>query len=223
MLWMQHEKYIHWVVMSDTIHFLSVGIVLGLAAGISPGPMLALVISETLRHNRAEGMKIAFAPLLTDTPIVILTLLVISRLSNADMVLGIIAILGGLFVSYLAYESIKTRGLEVEVQTQKSQSIRKAIMANMFNPHPYVFWLTIGATTILNASQKSITAVVVFIAAFYVMLVGSKVAVAVLVDRSRDMLRNKAYIWVMRILGLALLVFAFIFIKDGLQYFGLIQ
>ena len=206
--------------MTDTIHFLSVGIVLGLAAGISPGPMLALVISETLRHNRAEGLKIAFAPLLTDTPIVLLTLFVISKLSNSDIVLGVIAILGGVFVGYLAYESIKTKGLDLEVQEQKPQSIRKAVMANMFNPHPYIFWLTIGATTLLNASQKSITAVVVFIAAFYVMLVGSKVAVALIVDKSRDFLKNKAYIWIMRILGLVLLGFAVIFIKDGLEFLG---
>ena len=206
--------------MTDTIHFLTLGIVLGLAAGISPGPMLALVISETLRHNRAEGMKIAFAPLLTDTPIVLLTLFVISKISNSDIVLGVIAILGALFVSYLAYESIKTKGLDLEIQEQKPQSIRKAVMANMFNPHPYIFWLTIGATTLQNASQKSITAVVVFIAAFYVMLVSSKVAVALIVDKSRDFLKNKAYIWIMRILGLVLLGFAVFFIKDGLEFLG---
>ncbi len=204
--------------MTDTIHFLTVGIVLGLAAGISPGPMLALVISETLRHNRTEGMKVAFAPLLTDTPIVLLTLFVISKLSNSDTVLGVIAILGGLFVSYLAYESIKTKGLEYEIQGQKPQSIRKAIMANMFNPHPYIFWLTIGATTIFNARQASITALIAFVAAFYVFLVGSKVGVALIVDRSRDFLKNKAYIWTMRILGLILFGFAVFFFKDGLEF-----
>lgn len=208
--------------MTDIIHFLAVGIVLGLVAGISPGPMLALVITETLSHNRGEGMKIAFAPLITDTPIVILTLFVLSKLSNSDIVLGVIAILGGLFVSYLAYESLRTKGLELDIQPQKSQSIRKAIMANMFNPHPYIFWLTIGATTLLNASQKSLAAVVVFMVAFYVMLVGSKVTVAVIVDKSRDFLKNKAYIWTMRILGLLLLVFAVFFVRDGLKFLGII-
>lgn len=204
--------------MTDSFHFLTVGLVLGLAAGISPGPMLALVISETLRHNRTEGMKIAFAPLLTDTPIVILTLVVISRLSNSDTILGIIAILGGLFVCYLAFESFTIRGKELVLQPQAPQSIKKAIMANLFNPHPYVFWLTIGASTVLQASQHSAAAVAMFIAAFYVMLVGSKVAVALVVDTSRAILKNKAYQWIMRLLGLALLVFAFIFIRDGLRF-----
>jgi threonine/homoserine/homoserine lactone efflux protein len=33
------------------IEFLSAGMLLGLAAGFAPGPLLVLVISETLKHN----------------------------------------------------------------------------------------------------------------------------------------------------------------------------
>lgn len=208
--------------MTETIHFLTAGIVFGLAAGISPGPMFALVISETLRHNRAEGIKVAFAPLITDIPIVLITLFVLSKLSNSDIALGVIAILGGLFVCYLGYESIKTRGMEVDVRTHKPRSIRKGIMANILNPHPYIFWLTIGATTMLNAYQNGIAALIGFIAAFYVLLVGSKIGIALIVDRSRGFLRNKAYIWTMRILGLILLGFSFFFMRDGLKFLGII-
>jgi len=206
--------------MIDTIHFLTLGIVFGLAAGISPGPLFALVISETLRHGKREGIKVALVPLLTDIPIVILTLFVLSKLSNSDTALGIIAILGGGFVCYLAYESIRIKGLEIDIQEQKPQSIRKGIFANILNPHPYIFWLTIGATSMQNALQAGIVALVAFIVAFYVLLVGSKIGVALIVDKSRDFLKNKAYIWIMRILGLVLLGFAVLFIKDGLEFLG---
>ena len=54
------------------------GMLLGLSAGLSPGPMLTLVVSQTLRHGIQEGVKVAFAPLLTDTPIVIACLLFLS-------------------------------------------------------------------------------------------------------------------------------------------------
>ncbi len=206
--------------MTDTIHFLTLGIVFGLAAGISPGPLFALVISETLRHGKREGIKVALVPLLTDIPIVILTLFVLSKLSNSDTALGIIAILGGGFVCYLAYESIRIKGLEIDIQEQKPQSIRKGLFANILNPHPYIFWLTIGATTMQNALHAGIVALVAFIVAFYVLLVGSKIGVALIVDKSRDFLKNKAYIWIMRILGLVLLGFAVLFIKDGLEFLG---
>ena len=60
--------------------FLFSGVVFGLSAGLSPGPLLTLVISETLKHNAKEGIKVSIAPILTDLPIVMITILVLSRL-----------------------------------------------------------------------------------------------------------------------------------------------
>jgi hypothetical protein len=54
---------------------------------------------------------------------------------------------------------------------------------------------------------------------FYLLLVGTKVTLAVLVGRWRLILRGKAYIWINRVLGLILLFFAAILAWDG---FGLL-
>ncbi len=75
--------------MSQTITYLTMGAVFGLTAGISPGPLLTLVISETIRHNKTEGVKIAVAPLITDIPIVLLTIFILSKMASSDIVLGI--------------------------------------------------------------------------------------------------------------------------------------
>src|SRR3990172_7981547 len=98
------------------LSFLSAGIVLGLSAGFSPGPLLALVISQTLQHGIKEGVKVAVAPLLTDFPIMLLSLLVMTRLVNFRPVLGGISLIGGLFVLKLAYESIRTKKLAIALQ-----------------------------------------------------------------------------------------------------------
>ncbi|MBT4876955.1 MAG: LysE family translocator, partial [Desulfobacula sp.] len=45
------------------IHYLTIGMVLGLSAGLAPGPLLTLVISETLLHDIRAGIKVAMAPL----------------------------------------------------------------------------------------------------------------------------------------------------------------
>ncbi len=45
--------------MVEGFEFLISGIILGLAAGTSPGPLLALVFSETLKYGKKEGIKIA--------------------------------------------------------------------------------------------------------------------------------------------------------------------
>ena len=202
--------------------YLTMGAVFGLTAGISPGPLLTLVISETLKHNKREGVKIAVAPLITDIPIVLLTIFLLSKMSSFDMVLGIISILGGIFIAYLGYDSIKSKGIEIDVQNLRLKSIRKGIIVNLLSPHPYIFWLMVGAPIIIKAYQASPTAAFAFITAFYVLLVGSKISIALVVDKSKAFLKNRVFIWTLRILGLVLLVFAILLIKEGLGYFGIL-
>jgi threonine/homoserine/homoserine lactone efflux protein len=197
------------------------GAVFGLTAGISPGPLLTLVISETLRHNKTEGVKIAIAPLITDIPIVLLTIFILSKMASFDMVIGIISILGGIFIAYLGYDSIRSKGIEIEIQNLKLKSIRKGIIVNILSPHPYIFWLMVGAPITIRAYQASPAAAFAFIIAFYVLLVGSKISIAMVVDRSRAFLKNKVFIWTLRILGLVLLILAILLIKEGMSYLGL--
>ncbi|MGD0905110.1 MAG: hypothetical protein ABR924_19595 [Terracidiphilus sp.] len=45
------------------------GVLLGLFCGLAPGPLLALVLAQTLRHGAREGRKIALSPLVTDAPV----------------------------------------------------------------------------------------------------------------------------------------------------------
>ena len=208
--------------MFETATYLVSGVIFGLAAGISPGPLLTLVISETIRHSKKEGIIIASAPAVTDVPIILVALLVLSRLSSSDLILGVISILGALFIGYLAYESMKVKGLDFDPTDAKAESLKKGIIANLLNPHPYVFWLTIGAPQMISAYEVNLIAPVLFISGFYVFLIGSKIMVALIVDKSKSFLKSKAYLYIIRGLGIILLIFALLFIKEGLKYFGVI-
>ncbi len=70
------------------IPILIIGTVLGLSAGFAPGPLLTLVISETLQSEIRSGVKVALAPIITDVPIIVLTLFILSKLSNFHNILG---------------------------------------------------------------------------------------------------------------------------------------
>jgi hypothetical protein len=61
---------------------------------------------------------------------------------------------------------------------------------------------------------------VLFIIGLYVCLVGSKILIAWLVARSRGFLKSRGYVYVNRLLGAALAVFALLFVRDGLRFFG---
>jgi threonine/homoserine/homoserine lactone efflux protein len=208
--------------MAQQITFLFSGVVLGLSAGLSPGPLLTLVISETLKHDIKEGIKVSVAPLLTDLPIVLITILVLSRLLNMLPVLGIVSLLGCAFLSYLGFESITFKGVDIDVEQAKPQSIKKGVIANFLNPSPYMFWFTIGAPLVLKALKISLFSASLFILSFYVFLVGSKVLVAIVIGKSRFFLKSRNYVYTIRFLGVILLVFALIFLKDSLKLFGII-
>ena len=64
------------------------GAAFGLSAGITPGPLLALVIAQTLAHGPREGGKVALAPLLTDSPIILGALLLTSSAASHGTLLG---------------------------------------------------------------------------------------------------------------------------------------
>ena len=132
-----------------------------------------------------------------------------------------ISILGGIFIAYLGYDSIRSKGIEIDVQNLKPKSIRKGIIVNILSPHPYIFWLMVGAPITVKAYQASPVAAFAFIIAFYVMLIGSKISIALIVDKSRAILKNKVFIWTLRILGLVLMIFAILLIKEGIRYLGL--
>jgi threonine/homoserine/homoserine lactone efflux protein len=198
------------------------GIILGLSAGLSPGPLLTLVISQTLRHGIREGVKVAFAPLLTDTPIIIVSFLFLSVFSDMTPVLGVIAIFGGIYLFYLGYCSLRFRGASPEEDAVDPKSLKKGLMVNFLNPSPYMFWTSIGGPLVLKASSTSFVSAAAFILPFYVLLVGSKIAVAIVSGRSRNLLKSRHYRLVVRMLGLVLIGFGVLFIRDGVNYFSAI-
>lgn len=205
------------------IGFLTTGTVLGLSAGIAPGPLLALVISETLRHGMKAGIKVALAPIISDLPIVALALYILAKLSAFHIILGTISFLGGFVLLYMGYESLVTKGVDLSFQDLKPESFKKGIIVNVLNPHPYLFWVSIGGPVTMKAWDQSVFAAVAFIGSFYLLLVGSKILLAVLVGRYRSFLTGRFYVYTMRILGLTLLVFALLLFRDGLDLVGFQQ
>ncbi len=194
--------------------FLLSGILLGLSGGLAPGPLLTLVASETLRHGARAGIRVALAPLLTDLPIILATVLLLRPLTDQTVPLALIHFGGGLYLAWLGLGGVRFRGAELE-STDPPGSLRRGVIANFLNPSPYLFWLAVGAPTVLAAWREGWLAAAVFIVAFYVLLVGSKVLLAVALGRARRLLRSGGYIFLMRGLGLLLLAYALLFLRAG--------
>ncbi len=197
--------------------YILYGLVLGFSAGISPGPLMALVISQTLRHSFIEGVKIAVAPILTDLPIVLLSTFVLLSWAQTNTILGIISLAGGVFLCWLAWETASQKKVQMNLDHVAPRSYLRGMVTNFLSPHPYLFWITVGSPLIVKGYQENLLNPVLFLVSFYLLIVGSKIGVAYIVTRSKDFLMGGFYQLVMKILGVILFIFALIFFKDGIQ------
>lgn len=200
--------------------YFTMGMVLGLSAGLAPGPLLALVISETLRQDVKSGIKIALTPMITDLPIIILACFILAKLSNFHNLLGIFSLAGGAFVFFMGYENIRLKNIELDIQGKPSGALTKGIVTNALSPHPWLFWMSVGGPIMTQAMAVSRIAPVAFISGFYILLVGSKILFAVLVGKSKAFLSGRLYICTLRFLGLALCVLAVALFREGLRLLG---
>jgi threonine/homoserine/homoserine lactone efflux protein len=205
-----------------TVKIVVAGFVLGLSSGVAPGPLLTLVVSETLRGGLGAGIRVAVAPLLTDVPIVAFVLFVLANLRTTEPVVGTIAFAGAGYLTWLGIGAIRFRGAEEERVEGTAGSLRRGALTNLLNPNPYVFWLTIGAPLLIRTAEEGVLGPVVFVVVFYSLLVGSKVVIALLVSRSRGVLKSTAYVWANRVLGVILVGFACVFAWEGMAAWGVV-
>ncbi len=208
--------------MHNTIAFISSGLTLGLTAGITPGPLMALVISETLKHGPKEGSKVASAPLITDGSIIILTALLLTKLASFKPALGILSLLGSGYIVYLAYENFTMQEVNFAESSSAPKSIKKGITTNLLNPHPYIFWITVGTPTIIRGFNINLVTGSGFIISFFTAMIGIKLIIAQLVGRSKKFLQQNWYLYTMKVLGGILLIFAALLCKEGIKLLGIL-
>ena len=114
--------------------------------------------------------------------------------------LGVVSIAGGAFVLHLAWESLRPARLGAEALPEPPKSWFKGIFTNLLNPHPWMFWLTVGAAILAEEIAQSWLVVVALLFGFYLLRVGSKVLVALMAGPSRHLLAGRPYRIVMRVL-----------------------
>jgi len=198
------------------------GILTGLATGFSPGPLITLVVSETLKNGKKEGIEVAISPLISESPIILFVLVILSSVAENFIITGAISLLGACFLIYLGLLNLKTNVRVSKDDVGKGNALLRGIATNLLNPNTYLFWLTIGGPRILESVHVHFSATILFVLGFYMMLVGSKTAVAIVVDRSKTLVRSKYYAYIIRALGIVLILFALTFVRDALEYAGIL-
>ena len=206
--------------MTDGLEFLVSGIIFGFAAGTSPGPLLALILSETLKYGKMEGIKIAVSILITELPIALFVLFTLSNLVKHGFIIGLISLFGACYLIYLGIKNLRIKTSVFEVESAEEDGLKRGVIVNLLNPNPYLFWLSIGSSMIFKSLNLHASAAVLFMLGFYSLLVGSNIGIALIVEKSKLFVESKFHLYVIRALGIALILFALIFVRDSLELIG---
>lgn len=188
--------------------YLGLGLSLGLSAGISPGPLMTLVIAASLRSGWAGGLRVALAPLVTDAPIITAAVLVVNHLP--PLVLRWVGVAGGVVVIWLGVEILRSARRatfpgESGTQADPRRELWRGVVVNALNPHPYLFWATVGGPALVNGWRASPWYALAFLLSFYSLLLGSEMAVAWLVSHQTGTLPLVWYRRALAVCGLAML------------------
>ena len=171
------------------ITYLILGITYAFAASIQPGPFQAFIISRTVRNGWKRTLPAAFAPLLSDIPIIILILLILSHLP--DGFIRFLQIAGGLLLLYLAYDSFRSflnfYNLTKTEQPSNDNTLFKAVLVNALNPNPYIGWsLIMGPLFIKGYNQASINGIAL-IAGFYITIIICQMGIILLFGLTKNL------------------------------------
>lgn len=164
------------------IAYLIQGIVLGFPAAAQPGPFQAYLLAQTLKNGWQRTLPAALAPLLSDGPVIIIVILILTQLP--DNFLRYIQIAGSLFLFYLAWQAFKTfRNYDFTVPQgtdSNQQNVLEAALTNFLSPNPWLFWVGVGGLKLLEAWQELPLYGLLFLIGFYFMLVGGSAGFIIL-------------------------------------------
>ena len=174
------------------LSFFLQGAALGLSALATPGPLQTLLISETLQGGFRRGARITFAPLITDAPIIVLVLVILTQVP--PVVVRVLSIVGGLFVLYLAWGLARQwrAGATANVSVVETRPIGwkglwRASVVNWLNPNPYLFWALVGGPTLIAAINQSVWNGLAFLIGMYGVFIGGMLSIVVVFHFARNL------------------------------------
>ena len=169
------------------ISALVAGTILGLFAGLAPGPYTTMVVATGLERGFKKALPLAFTPFITDVLPLVTTVLILDRLNwTALTILGVaggavVVMIGVRFIRYNA----RPRRLTKAGKWKGSARGGHVIATGLLNPSPWIFWLVVGSPLFLASLSHSRAAGAVFLVALFFVNIGSASTLAWLASRGR--------------------------------------
>ena len=196
------------------------GIALGLFEGVRPGPLLTMVIRETLTGGWSAGARAAAAPIFTDGPLIVISVLLSGWVADQPSLLFLISVLGAAFLLWFGIDCFRIEPPDPDTgQKEVKGSFGRGVITNLLNPNVYVFWFLIGGPLMASAADEEPIAPVAYALSFLLTIIIVKMTIALIFDRTRGTLSPRAYRIALGICGLGMIGFASGFVYQAYELY----
>jgi threonine/homoserine/homoserine lactone efflux protein len=168
--------------------YLFLGATFAFAAVAQPGPLQAWLIAQTASNGWRRTLPAAFSPLLSDGPVILVTVLALSRLPA--WLTTWLRMAGGVFVLYLAFGAWRTwRRFDAQapLPAPAGGSLLRATLVNLLNPNPWMSWSLVLGPLLLKAWRQAPSHAAALLAGFYGVMVLGLAATIVLFGLARKL------------------------------------
>ena len=165
------------------------GLGYGFGAAVQPGFLQTYIISQSLRNGWRRTIPAALAPLMSDGPIVLLAVVVLSQVPF--WLQRILYVAGGLLMLYLAWDTGRSwRNFDDEAIATSStngRGILKVALVNLLSPGPYLYWGLVTGPILITSWRESPATGLAFLGGFYGAMVGTNLALVGLFGATRQL------------------------------------
>lgn len=195
---------------------------IGLSGALMPGPMLSVCIAESYKKGFWAGPLIVLGHSLPEFALMVLFSLGLNRFIKNDTVIGVIGIVGGLFLGWLAVRIfIEVRqGITIDLTAREDIGwgpVVAGVWTSVSNPGWIVWWATIGARYILLSLDHGIVGLAFFFVGHVMADLVWYSLVSFLVSRGRGRISDRVYHVVLFVCSLMVFGFAVLFFVNGIM------
>ena len=172
--------------MSELFSILVIGISYALSAGLQPGPLQAFFIAKVAEGGWRRALPAAFAPLVSDGPIALISILLLQALP--DTFRSWLGLAGGIVLLYFAWSAFQTsRQDQPPPATDPSsapRTIGQAALINLLNPNPYLGWSLVMGPAVLSAWETGPGLALALLLSFYITMISTSLLLIYLIGKA---------------------------------------
>ncbi len=141
----------------EFLAFLASVVLISISGVLAPGPILAATIAEA-RTNKYAGFHITLGHAGVEIPLILL-LYFFGTMAESESLKGAIALVGGIVLLYLAYDASR----QSTERVGSRRGMVTGIVLSALSPYFVIWWLTVGFTLIIQATEFGLLGLLAFI------------------------------------------------------------